>query len=124
LKSQIHLIGALSQADLDHYYCSADYFILGSHYEGSGYSLIESLACGCIPIVTDIPSFRRITNEGKIGRLWQPGDVKSLKAAITHVLEKDKVQASERAKDFFEQELSFAAIARQQIKMMDNILTS
>ncbi len=53
------------------YYNSADYFVLGSHYEGSGFSLVEAMSCGVIPIVTDIPSFRMMTNNGKIGTLME-----------------------------------------------------
>ena len=49
---------------------AADLFVLGSHREGSGYSLIEALACGLPPIVTDIPSFRSLTGAGVVGALW------------------------------------------------------
>ena len=43
---------------------ASDLFVLGSHREGSGYSLIEALACGLPPVVTDIPSFRIADRSG------------------------------------------------------------
>jgi glycosyltransferase involved in cell wall biosynthesis len=123
LKEQVHLIGSLPQNELDDYYNCADYFILGSHYEGSGYSLIEAMACGCIPIVTDIPSFRRITDSGNIGILWSVGNVNALQIALAEVLQKDRVQESNKAQHFFERELSFSAIAQQHIRMIEDILS-
>ena len=44
---------------------AADLFVLGSHREGSGYSLIEALACGLPPVVTDIHAFRTLTGCGR-----------------------------------------------------------
>jgi hypothetical protein len=49
---------------------AADLFVSGSQREGSGTALLESLACGLPPIVTDIPSFRMLTCDGRIGALW------------------------------------------------------
>ena len=57
---------------------AADVFVLGSHREGSGYSLIEALACGLPPVVTDIPSFRSLTAAGAVGALWPCGDARAL----------------------------------------------
>lgn len=124
LKSQIQLVGALPQKDLDNYYCSADYFVLGSHYEASGYSLIESMACGCIPIVTSIPSFCTLTSNGQLGVLWQTGNVSSFKEAINKALKLELTIESKKVIDYFEKELSFKAIAEKQWRMIKKISDS
>ena len=64
-------LGRLPHERLAAYYSAADIFVSGSHREGSGYALIEAMACGAIPCVTDIPSFRAIT--GGCGALLAGG---------------------------------------------------
>ena len=39
-------------------YSAADLFVVGSHHQGSGYALMEACACGAVPVVTAIPTFR------------------------------------------------------------------
>lgn len=115
LKNAVHLLGSLEHNDLENYYNSADYFLLGSHYEGSGYSMMEAMACGCIPIVSDIFSFRMMTNDGKIGFLWQVGDPNHLERAIEKALNANIKEQQQKALDYFDQQLSYKAIAKQMI---------
>src|SRR6185503_19007606 len=82
LTRSVKLLGPVAHENIEAYYHSADYFVLGSHYEGSGYALSEALRCGCVPIVTDIPSFRMMTNMGQFGALWKPGDKDSFVEAV------------------------------------------
>lgn len=124
LAETIVLVGELHNTDLDGYYNSADIFVLGSHYEGSGFALCEAMACGCIPLVTDIPSFRRMTDQGRLGSLWMPGDKESLVISAEKILGSDRQKQSEATVRFFEQELSFEAIALKQSIMFSSVLTS
>jgi len=38
LNNKVHLLGKIAHSEIEQYYNSADYFVLGSHYEGSGYA--------------------------------------------------------------------------------------
>src|SRR2546422_6513076 len=82
LASHVHLPGYISHEQLAAFYSAADLFVLGSHREGSGYALIEALACGAIPIVTNIPSFRALTGNGAVGTLWPAGDAAAFAGAL------------------------------------------
>src|SRR5262249_45479968 len=82
LRNRTHLLGRVSHTTVERLMQAADLFVLGSHREGSGYSLIEALACGLAPVVTDIPSFRTLTGSGKVGMLWPCGDASALSAAL------------------------------------------
>jgi glycosyltransferase involved in cell wall biosynthesis len=123
LKNAVHLLSRLEQPKLEAYYNSADYFVLGSHEEGSGYALNEALACGCIPIVTDIPSFRMMTNNGKLGALWQSGNSQSFVDAATIAMKKDCVVESNACVKFFNEQLSFDAIAQQTIQHYETAIS-
>jgi glycosyltransferase involved in cell wall biosynthesis len=109
LREAVSLVGRVPYDQLEPYYHSADYFVLGSHYEGSGYALAEAMACGVFPIVTDIPSFRMMTDQGRLGVLWPVGDAQALAAAMRRAAAQP---ASPRdTRQFFEQTLSYPAIA-------------
>ena len=60
LASAVRLAGRVPHDRMPAFYGAADLFVLGSHHEGSGYALIEALACGVVPAVTDIPPFRAL----------------------------------------------------------------
>jgi glycosyltransferase involved in cell wall biosynthesis len=116
LAASVTLLGNLPHADLEAVYNSADYFILGSHYEGSGYALAEALACGLGPVVTDIASFRALTDRGRIGALWRPGESATFAEAFLRVRREPWQTLSDRAVRFFEEQLSWEAIARKAVR--------
>jgi glycosyltransferase involved in cell wall biosynthesis len=116
LRERVTLMGSRPHATLEDLYNSADYFVLGSHSEGSGYALLEALACGVVPVVTDIPSFRRITDGGRLGALWQPGDADACASAFLRAFEGSAAARSEEIAAVFQENLSFAAIARDAMR--------
>jgi len=116
LKPRVRLLGKIAHHEIQNYYNSADFFVLGSHYEGSGYALSEALRCGCVPIVTDIPSFRMMTENGQLGALWEPGNKNSFIQAAISASDKSLREEAERCIDFFNKDLSFDAIAEKAIK--------
>lgn len=115
LSASVTLLGFRPHAELESLYNSADYFVLGSHYEGSGYALAEALACGVVPVVTNIASFRALTDGGRIGACWAPGDGGAFAAAFERASMVPHQAQSAQAVRFFEDRLSFPAIARQAI---------
>lgn len=112
LQERVQLLGKIPHEQIEIYYNSADYFVLGSHYEGSGYALSEALRCGCVPVITNIPSFTMMTNGGQLGALWQPDDAHSLAAAAAAAIAKPLTAEANACIDFFRGALSFEAIAR------------
>lgn len=115
LVGSVTLLGPRPHVELESMYNSADYFVLGSHYEGSGYALAEALACGVVPVVTNIASFRTLTDGGTIGACWPPGDSAAFAAALHQAASTPHQIHAERAVEFFEEHLSYPAIARDAI---------
>jgi glycosyltransferase involved in cell wall biosynthesis len=110
--SRVTLAGTLPHADLEAVYNSADLFLLGSHHEGSGYAVLEALACGVAPVVTDIPSYRRMLAGGEVGGLWPVGDSKALALALLRAWAGSHPNSRRRIRAFFEARWSFEAIGR------------
>lgn len=113
LDTQVKMIGAVRHGDLEDWYNAADYFILGSHHEGSGFALCEALACGCVPIVTSIPSFKTMTNNGSLGWLFEPGNAVQLFGILVRAAVMKTESRRAEIRSFFEKELSHEAIARK-----------
>ena len=113
LNKAVTLLGSFAYADLEAIYNSADYFVLGSYREGASGALVEALACGVVPVVTDIPSSRRLTDGGKIGGHWPPGDAAAFASAFLEVMRQPIQPLADRAVQYFEADLSWAAISRQ-----------
>lgn len=111
LTPRVALLGTRPHEELELRYRAADLFVQTSHREGSGYSLIEALACGATPVVTDIPAARAIV--GDIGALVPLGDIDALSAAIIRVAAQDRDLLRARARARFDQALTFDAIGRQ-----------
>ena len=111
LRGRVHLLGKVAHTHVEALMQSADVFVSGSHAEGSGYALLEALACGVVPVVTDIPSFRALTANGEVGKLWPRGDAMRLAAALIDVAVSRPSREQVRA--HFDATLSFAAVGRQ-----------
>lgn len=111
LKNSVSLAGRVDHKQLAYWYSAADFYISGSYRESAGYAFIESMACGCIPIVTDIPPFRKMTAEGRYGFLFRPGSTDELITALKQAQKADKELLSKETISFFEKEISFEAIA-------------
>lgn len=110
LRGRVHLLGRVPHGHIEELMRAADIFVLGSHREGSGYSVIEALACGLPPVVTDIPSFRALTGAGKIGRLWRCDDAADLGAALRSVAATLNESSKRAVREHFEAELSMRAV--------------
>ncbi len=119
-KQAIVLVGRVDHASMQLWYNSADFILSGSYYEGSGVAVSEAMSCGCIPIVTNIASFRRMTGPGKCGFMFEPGNHGQLTRLLLQTNELDLVKERDKAVRQFEEELSFVAIAGKINKLISS----
>lgn len=108
----IILAGKVSHNDMLYWFNAADFFISGSHFEVFGAAVSEAMSCGCIPVLTDIPSFRKITGDGACGLLYKPGDEEALFSALQQTIKMDRIEERKKVAGQFDQHLSFDSIAR------------
>lgn len=118
----ISLVGQVPNDDLLYWYNSVHYVISSSFYEGSGIAVCEAMSCGCIPILTDIPSFRMMTDMGKVGVLFEPGNEKGLVNALHKALTLNVAKEKENVLQQFRDVLSNEAIARNTMTIIEEIL--
>ena len=111
LEDAVKLIGKVEHRELPYWFSAANFFISGSHSEGSGYALLEAMACGCIPVVTAIPSFEKITEKGKYGYLFPPGNVEALALLLENLNNLPIEKERQKIEKYFREKLSFKSIA-------------
>jgi glycosyltransferase involved in cell wall biosynthesis len=109
----IKLVGAVAHEKLGVWYSATDFFISGSHYEGSGVAVIEAMSCGCVPVLTDIISFRKLTAHGQYGILYKAGNAQDLQSKLGEVMQMDLEREKERVYHHFQREYSYEAIAKK-----------
>jgi glycosyltransferase involved in cell wall biosynthesis len=122
LAGRVRLVGPVPHDRMAAFFSAADIFIAGSHHEGSGYSLMEACACGAVPVVTNIPSFRVLTGNGSIGALWEPGDADGCARALLDVAQRDLGAERERLAGHFARELSWDAVGTRALAIYSNVL--
>lgn len=122
LQAATTLLGRIPYDEIGDVYNSADLFVQGSSKEGSGIALLDALACGVIPVVTDIPAFRTITGAGQIGALWPIGDADAFYRGCLQVLGQPLAAQSQQARLFFEQHWSFGAIGHVTAHIYETVL--
>jgi glycosyltransferase involved in cell wall biosynthesis len=113
LRSRVRLLGKVDHERVQQLCRAADFFVSSSHSEGSGYALLESLACGLTPVVTDIPSFRAITGRGAVGELYPVADARAMADAIVRLSKLPRAELRERAIAHFRSHLTFDVIGEQ-----------
>ena len=113
LKNAVTLIGKVPHEEMQYWHNSADFIISASHYEGSGVAVCEAMSCGCIPILTNIQSFRKMTGPGKCGLLYEPGDDEGLLKILLQTGRLNMEEEKNKVLQQFKEELSFEAIAKK-----------
>lgn len=121
LGSRVVLRGRIEHERLEQYYRAADLFISCSHTEGSGFALIEAIGCGLFPVVSNIPSFRKITGDGAIAELVAPGDYAGFGRALVRAHQHRSSTAQVRA--HFERCLSFEIMGRDLRSVYETVLS-
>ena len=123
LCERVRLAGVVPHERMAAFYSAADLFVAGSHHEGSGYALMEACACGAVPVVTGIPTFRLLTGGGAVGALWTPGDAAGCARALVDVASRDLDAERATLADHFARELSWDAVGRRALEIYVDVIT-
>jgi glycosyltransferase involved in cell wall biosynthesis len=113
LRGRVQLLGHVSRERVQELMTAADMFVHGSHREGGSFALVEALACGLIPVVTDIPALRALTGDGSVGALWPPGDAPALARALCDIAQRPRAGQHSRVLAHFEVNLSSKAMGHR-----------
>jgi glycosyltransferase involved in cell wall biosynthesis len=86
LSDRVHFRGYLPNEALATYYQAADVYLSASHVDGSSVALMESMACGCPALVSDIPANLEWVSHGEQGWVFKDGDSDDLAQKVLHIM--------------------------------------
>lgn len=114
LDDVVEFKGKISNAEVEKTLNRADIFVSTSFYEGSGYALIEALACGVYPVVSNIPSFNFLLDGLDEKKQFDPTDEKQLAMQLADALNLNFTEEiRQKIRNHFEVKASANAIAMQ-----------
>jgi glycosyltransferase involved in cell wall biosynthesis len=68
-------------------------------------------------VVTDIPPFRALTDGGRLGALFPPGNADELARALREVAAGDLAARRRLVREHFDRELSWPAVGRRALEV-------
>jgi glycosyltransferase involved in cell wall biosynthesis len=83
---RFEFVGRLDPSAMASLLARAELFVSGSHSDSTSVSLLEAMASGAVPVVSDIEGNHEWVEEGDGARLFPPGDAAALGAALERAL--------------------------------------
>jgi glycosyltransferase involved in cell wall biosynthesis len=97
LTSQVHLLGPVFGEDKNKLWLDSDIQLFPTfHNEGLPYSILESLAAGCVPITCAVAAIPDVMQDGVHGLFVPPKDPPAIAAAVRR-LAKDRTELARMA---------------------------
>lgn len=123
MKGQIEILSGLTDEQLEYETLKSHFVVSASEYEGFGMAVIEGMAAGMIPIVSNISSFEKIVQDSGLGLVNQyrgQKDASSITDFVDSQLETLK-QLTVKARRFSEN-YSWLSVEREFAKKYEQIL--
>lgn len=79
-------VGRVDYSDLPKYYRAADAYVSLSFTDSGPVSMLEAMACGCVPVVSNLKNIGEWVKNGENGYLVNPNDYKAAAQAIVSLL--------------------------------------
>jgi glycosyltransferase involved in cell wall biosynthesis len=111
LQGRVEFRGKAPASEVPFILSSADCLLQSSTREWSSLSVMEALACGATPVVSDIPAFQTLTAQGQEGRLFPVGSPSGLADSLLGGAPAQAEQERMRRRAHFASKLSFQALA-------------
>jgi glycosyltransferase involved in cell wall biosynthesis len=95
-RDRVQFLGALDAAGVASWLARAEVYVSASRSDSTSLSLLEAMAAGAVPVLSDIEGNREWVRDGEGARLFAPGDAESLARALEQVLDDAQWRARAR----------------------------
>ena len=89
IEQRVELLPAVAHGQMGDLFRRAQIVVSMGVHDGTPNTLLEGMACGCLPVAGDLESIREWVRHGRNGLLVDPGDPDGLAAAILEGLENE-----------------------------------
>ena len=101
---------------------AADLFVLPSQREGQSVALLEAMACGLVPVVSDLEPNVAVVEDGATGFVFTTDDQSSLESALQRALESDRQTIARNATNQVATRNSLAATTSTHMSLYEQIM--
>lgn len=122
LARHVHLLGRVPHGQVEQLCRACDLLLATSHCEGSGYALIEALACGLPPVASDIAPFRALVGDLAESRFASPGDAPAFAERLVSLARQPDGQSRIAVRRHFDTHLAFPVIGRRLLGIYETVL--
>jgi len=122
ISSSVTFLGRVLHEDMPTLLSQADIYVSTSLYDGTSVSLLEALACGAFPVVTDISSNREWIADGDNGFLFPSENENVLAKKIVETIRNRKLL--ERAYEKNQEIVKQRGYWREYIEKIEEIYNS
>lgn len=126
LEKKVTMLGFVDHdKTLPLYYRNADIFILGSRFEPFGLTTLEAMACGTVPIVSNVAGSREVIVDGLNGFIVDTSDRKALSELTLKLLRDEKLRkkVAENAAFTIKEHYSWDKISDKFINLYKSLIT-
>ncbi len=100
VSKSVRFVGLVPQEEVAQYLSAADIYVSTCFVDSTSVSLLEAMACGLAPVVTNIPGNREWIEEGTNGFLFPPRDSDTLAEKLIQLVEDKHVRENFSRKGF------------------------
>lgn len=122
LAPHVHLLGRVPHDDIERLCRACDLLLATSHREGSGYALIEALACGLPPVASDIAPFRALIGDLEQSRFAPPGDAAAFAEGLIALAHASSGRGRAAVRQHFDAHLAFPVIGRRLVEIYEAVM--
>jgi phosphatidylinositol alpha-mannosyltransferase len=122
-RDRVQFIGQVDDAERSRLLAAADVFVapnLGG--ESFGIILLEAMAAGAPVVASDLPAFRDVCDDGRLGRHFRTGDAADLAAVLATTLDDPRTaaRAAEAAREV--RRYDWSAVTRQVVAVYGAVM--
>jgi len=99
--SSVKFLGRVPHEEMPDLLAHADIYVSMSLHDGTSVSLLEAMASGCFPVVSDIPADREWIRDGENGFLVPIDKERYLAKKILEAIRNQELREGSRVKNFF-----------------------
>jgi len=121
---KILFLGFVKNEELPSIYACSDFYLMTSIYEAAPITVLEAMASGLPPIVSNIPTLRYIVKESNSGLVLDFKNIEeSVKKTLQFIKEENIEEHSKRARRFIENNHSWEKVASQYMQLLNRIIS-
>ena len=111
LAGNVHFRGRPPNGSPETIFNSADFLLQTDRRANNGHAVLEAMACGVIPILSDVPPFRSLVDYGRCGVLFPQGEAEAMARQVLQFSPGKIAGRAALVHNWFENAYSYDALA-------------